>query len=64
MKIVKDVEVEIESLRKTQTDKTENENLGRQTRTLEISLTNRIQDMEGRILGIEDNVEEIDTSVK
>ena len=40
------------------------ENLGKRTGTAEVSITNRIQEMEERISGIEDTIEEIDTSVK
>ena len=35
-----------------------------QTKTSEVSLTNRVQYIKERILGIEENREEMDTSVK
>ena len=38
-------------------------NLQCQTKAIEVSLTNRVQDVEERISGLEDNVEEIDHSV-
>ena len=40
------------------------ENLGKRTGTTDTSITNRIQEMEDRISGVEDRTEEIDTSVK
>ena len=40
------------------------ESLGKCTRTADASITNRIQEMEERISGVEDTVEEIDSSVK
>lgn len=35
--------------------------LGHQTKTTEASLTNRLQDIEERILGFEDKVQEMNT---
>jgi uncharacterized coiled-coil protein SlyX len=40
------------------------ENLGKRIGTTDTSITNRIQEMEERISGIEDTIEEIDTLVK
>jgi uncharacterized coiled-coil protein SlyX len=40
------------------------ENLGKRTGTTDASITNRIQEMEERIPGTEDTIEEIDISVK
>ena len=40
------------------------ENLSKRTGTTDTSITNRIQEMEERIAGLEDRIEEIDTSVK
>ena len=40
------------------------ENLGKQTGTTDASITNRIQEMEERISGIEDMLEEINSLVK
>ena len=39
-------------------------NLGKWTGTTDINTTNRIQEMEERILRIEDTIEEMDTAVK
>ena len=40
------------------------ENLGKTTETSDASITHRIQEMEERISGIEDTIEEINTSIK
>lgn len=57
--------MEIESVKKTQTEgNLEVENVGTQTGTSEVSLTNRTQEMEERIPGIEDTIKEKDTLVK
>ena len=40
------------------------ENLGKRMETAEVSITNKMQDMEERISGVDDNIEEIDSSVK
>jgi restriction endonuclease len=40
------------------------ENLGKRTGTIDASITNRTQDMQERISGIEDMIAEIDPSVK
>jgi translation initiation factor 2B subunit (eIF-2B alpha/beta/delta family) len=64
-KTVKDLKVEIEETKKTQTEEILGiENIGKRTETTMVSITNRIQWMEKRISGLEDTVEEIDISVK
>ena len=64
-KTEQDLNVEIEEIKKTQTEGIlEMENLGKRTGTTDTSITNRIQRIKGNILGVEDTVEEIDTSVK
>ena len=40
------------------------ENIGERTKTTKTSIINIIQEMEERISGIEDTIEEVDTSVK
>ena len=40
------------------------ENLRKRIGTTDTSITNRIQEMEERISGVEDTIEDIDTSVK
>jgi hypothetical protein len=62
---VKDLKVEIEAIKKTQTEDILGlEILGKRTGSTDASITNRIKTMEERISGIEDTIEEIDTSVK
>jgi hypothetical protein len=64
-KTVKDLKVEIEAINKTQTEGIlKMENLRRRTETTNTSITNRVQEMEKRILDIDDTIEETDTSVK
>jgi hypothetical protein len=59
------VKVEIEAIKETQTeDILEMENLGKRRGTTDAGMTNRIQEMKERIWGVEDTIEEIDTSVK
>jgi predicted nucleic acid-binding Zn-ribbon protein len=60
-KIVQDLKIEVEAIKKTQSEGIlEMENLG----TTELSITNRIQEMEERISGIEDAIEEVNASKK
>ena len=57
--------MEVETIKKTQMEANlETENLGKRSGITDVSITNRIQEMEERISGIEDAVEEIDTTVK
>jgi hypothetical protein len=64
-KIVQDKKVEIETIKKTQTEEIlEMENIGKRVGTIYADMTNRIQEMEERISGIDDTIEEIHTSVK
>lgn len=64
-KTVEDLKVEVESLKKTQTEENvEKKNQETRTGASEVSLTNRIYKMEGRILGIGNMRKEMDTLVK
>ena len=55
----------MEVMKKTQTERwLDMENLGKRTGTTETSITNRIQEIEERISGIEDTIEEIDSLIK
>jgi predicted nucleic acid-binding Zn-ribbon protein len=64
-KTVQDLNVEKEAVKKRQTkEMLEMENLRKRTGTIDSSITNIIQEMEGRILGIEDTIEEIDNQLK
>ena len=59
------MKTEIEVIKKTQTKGIlDMENLGKRTGTTETSITNRIQEIEERISGDEDTIEEIDSLVK
>ena len=40
------------------------ENLGKRSGITDVSITNKLQEIEERISGVEDKVEEIDTNVK
>jgi hypothetical protein len=42
----------------------EMENLGKRSGIIDVSITNRIQEIEGRISSVEDILEETDTTVK
>jgi methyl-accepting chemotaxis protein len=68
---VQDLKVEVETIKKTQMEATlameatlEMENLGKRLGITEVGTTNRIQEIEERISGVEDTIEEIDTTVK
>jgi hypothetical protein len=42
----------------------EMENLGKRSEITDVSIINRVQEIEERISGIEDTIKEIDTNVK
>ncbi|XP_060221820.1 S-methyl-5'-thioadenosine phosphorylase isoform X2 [Meriones unguiculatus] len=64
-KMAQDLKIELEKLKKTQMEEiVERKNLGKKTGTTEVSITNRLQEMEERISGVEGAMEEIDVSVK
>jgi hypothetical protein len=64
-KTIWDLKLDIETKRKSQTETNlEIENLGKKSGTVDASITNRIQEIEERILGAEDTIENIDTIVK
>jgi uncharacterized coiled-coil protein SlyX len=64
-KAIQDLKVEVETIKKTQMESNlEMENLGKRSGITDVSIANRIQEMEKRISGVEDTVEEIDPSVK
>ena len=57
--------MEIETTRKSQRETTlEIENLGKRSGVIDTSITNRTQEIEERISGAEDTIENIDTTVK
>ena len=62
---VQDLKVEVKTIKKTQMEvNLEIENLGKRSGITDVSITNRIQEIEEIISGVEDTVEEIDTTVK
>ena len=64
-KTIQDLKMEIETLKKSQRKTTlEIENLGKISGVIGINITNRIQEIEVRISGAEDTIENIDTTVK
>jgi DNA replicative helicase MCM subunit Mcm2 (Cdc46/Mcm family) len=64
-KIIQDLKMELETTNKSQREATmETENLGKRSGDIDASITNRIQELEGRISGAEENIENIDTTVK
>jgi hypothetical protein len=57
--------MELETIKKSQRKTTlEIEHLGKRKGIIDASITNRIQEIEERILGAEDTIENIDTTVK
>jgi BMFP domain-containing protein YqiC len=64
-KTVQDLKMDIEVIKKIQSKGIlEVEKLGKRTRTTNASITNRIQELEERISGMRETIEEIDTSIK
>ena len=61
-KTIQDLKMEIETIKKSQRETTlELENLGKRSGVIDTSITNRIEE---RISGVEDTIENIDTTVK
>ena len=57
--------MEVETIKKTQRETTLNiEILGKKSGTIDESISNRIQEMEERISGAEDSIENMDTTIK
>ena len=57
--------MEVESVKKTQVEATmEMENLWKGSGTTDASINNKIQEIEERISGVEDTLEDIKTSIK
>ena len=64
-KIVLDLKREVDTMKKTQSEATlEIETLGKKSGTIDASISNRIQEMEERISGAEDSIENIGTTIK
>jgi predicted nucleic acid-binding Zn-ribbon protein len=64
-KTIQDLKMEIETITKTQRETTlEIQTLRNKSGTIETSISNRIQEMEERIPGAEDSIENMDTTIK
>jgi predicted nucleic acid-binding Zn-ribbon protein len=64
-KIILDLNREIDTIKKMQSEATlEIETLGKKSGTINWSISNRIQEMEERISGTEDSIENTDTTIK
>jgi hypothetical protein len=50
-------------MKKTQRETLKIETLGKKLRTTVVSISNRIQEMKEKISGIEDSIENMDTSI-
>ena len=59
---IQDLKREVDTINKTQSEATlEIETLGKKSRTIDASISNRIQEMEERMSGTEDSIENIST---
>ena len=64
-KTIQDLKMEVETIKKTQRETTlEIEILGKKSGAIDASITNRIQEMEERISGAVDSIENIGTTIK
>ena len=64
-KTIQDLKMAIETIKKSQRETTlEIENLGKRSGVIDASITDRIQEIEERISGAEDTIENINTTVK
>jgi hypothetical protein len=64
-KIILDIKREVDTIKKTQSEATlEIETLGKKPRTIDASIRNRIQEMEERISGAVDSIENMGTTIK
>lgn len=64
-KSIQDIKMELETIKKAQSETTlDIENLGKRSGGIDASITNRIQEVEEKILGAEDTIENIDSTIK
>ena len=64
-KTIQDLKREVDTIKKTQSEATlEIETLGKKSGTIDASISNRIQEMEERISGAEDSIENMGTTIK
>ena len=64
-KTTQDLKMKVETMKKSQRKTTlEIETLGKKLGTIDVSISNRIQEMEERISGAEDSIGNMDTTIK
>jgi hypothetical protein len=64
-KTIQDLKMEVETIKKTQRETIlEREILGKKSGTIDVSISNRIQEMEEGISGAEYSIENMDTTIK
>jgi hypothetical protein len=64
-KTIQDLKREVETMKKTQRETTlEIETLGKKSGITDVSISNRIPEMEERISGAEDSIGNMDTTIK
>jgi hypothetical protein len=64
-KTIQDLKMELETIKKTQRETTlEIETLGKKSGTIDVNISNRAQEMEERLSGAEDSIENMDTTIK
>jgi chromosome segregation ATPase len=64
-KTIQDLKREVDTIKKTQSESTlEIETLGKKSGIIDTSISNRIQEMEERISGTEDSIENMGTTIK
>jgi prefoldin subunit 5 len=64
-KTILDLKREVDTIKKMQNEATQEiETLGKKSGTIDASINNRIQEMEERISGGEDSIENIGTTIK
>jgi predicted nucleic acid-binding Zn-ribbon protein len=64
-KTIQDIKREVDTIKKTQSKATlEIETLGKKSGSIDANISNRIQEMEERISGAEDSIENIGTTIK
>jgi predicted nucleic acid-binding Zn-ribbon protein len=64
-KTILDLKREVDTIKETQSEATlEIENLGEKSGTIDVSISNTIQEMEERISGAEDSIENIGITIK
>jgi predicted nucleic acid-binding Zn-ribbon protein len=62
---IQDLKMEVETMKKTQRETTlKIETLRKKSETIDMSISNRIQEMEERISGAEDSIGNMNTTIK